>query len=171
MLGQWTTTAFKVTRREVVENQGTLVQVLFRQPLLYPLLTFHQPIHGRVEFVLIRVPHPQFLSQGDPPTSPQPNPERSPAWTTAARPAATTSAAARSRSDANPWPPAAVPAHSAATLPAPPPHGRGAACVQSRTRPPAARLRFRPGAACRPSTRWSGQWERLATVRLRTLPS
>ena len=64
MLGQRTTTAFEVARREVVENQGAFGQVLLRQPLLDPLLTFHQPIHGPVEFVLIGIPHPQLFPKG-----------------------------------------------------------------------------------------------------------
>ena len=63
MFGQRTRTALEVTGGEVVEDHGAFGQVLFRQPLLDGLLTFHQPVHGRVEFVLIGVLHPQFLSQ------------------------------------------------------------------------------------------------------------
>jgi hypothetical protein len=61
VFGQGTRMAFEVTGREVVEDHRPFRKV--RQPLLDGIVTFHQPIHGRVEFVFIGILHPQFLSK------------------------------------------------------------------------------------------------------------
>ena len=62
-LGQRTGYALEITRRQVVERKAAVSQVTSCQLLLDRGLMLQQPIHGLVQFVLIRLAHAQHLGE------------------------------------------------------------------------------------------------------------
>ena len=62
-LGQGTGHALEVARRQVVERKAAVIQVTGCQLLLDMGLTFQQPVHGLVQFVLIGLAHAEHLGQ------------------------------------------------------------------------------------------------------------
>ena len=61
--GQRAVTAFQIAGREVVEYQRVVLKVPFGQALLEGCLAFDQPVHRRVEFVLVDRTHSEHLAQ------------------------------------------------------------------------------------------------------------
>ena len=63
-LGVGTVGSLEVAGGQVVEHEGVFPQVPYGEPLLDPGLAVEQPIHRRMEFVLIDFAQPERLAEG-----------------------------------------------------------------------------------------------------------
>jgi hypothetical protein len=63
-LGQRAGAALEVARRQVIQHQRALAQVACGELLLDRVLARQQPIHGRIQIVLVGIGHTEVFSQG-----------------------------------------------------------------------------------------------------------
>ena len=73
--GQPAATAFRIHGGQIVQHQRTIPQMPPGQAVLDLLLALNQPVHGRVQVMLVAVGNPQGLAQGVPGARLRPAPD------------------------------------------------------------------------------------------------